>query len=155
MGDQHRLETELCALVWEWFTHRPMSATMSKSFATPVDVPDELLVSITSVEPYRSRVVEDARQYIAMPHFHGIGLTIGTENPTEAPFGEWERSVRPFTFWVRSYAHMDGRGVDFREEEWDLMVFEEGRWKIASLWTDAAQDRVRYETDMIRKQAAD
>lgn len=155
MEDQHTLETELCALVWEWFTRRPMSAKISPSFATPVEVPDDLLAGITSVEPYRSRVVEDARQYLAIPHMTGIGLTIGAENPTEAPFGEWERAVSPFTFWARWYLHMDGRGVESREEEWDLVVFEDGRWKIASLWTDATRDRTRGEMDMIRKHAAD
>ena len=153
MGDQNTLETELVALVWEWFTHRPMSAEISKSFATPVEVPDDLLLSITSVEPYRARVLEDARQYLAVPHWTGIGLTIGTENPSEAPCGEWERGVSPLTFWARWHAHMDGRGVDSREEEWDLVVFEDGRWKIASLWNDATRDRFRSEIALVRKHA--
>jgi hypothetical protein len=155
MGDQGTLGTELCALAEEWFMHRPISAKMSKSFATPVEVPDELLVGITSVEPYRSRVVEDARQYLAIPQFTGIGLTIETENPTEAPFGAWKRCVSPFTFWASWNVLMDGSQTESRKEEWDLVVFEDGRWKIASLLTDATRDQNRSEIDMIRNHAAD
>ena len=145
----------LTALVQEWLEQRPMSVDIRTYSFEPVDIPDVLSPTITDVEPYRSQVIDDARQWLAFPIFRGLAVEYGVEDFEIVRADAWESTISPLRFWASWASVMSAMDpaydVEYHRERWERVVHEDGRWKIAVFWSDEDRDRAREEVAKIKR----
>ena len=126
---------QLLALIAAWLDARPIGLSGSRA---PREVPDALLATITSREPYRSQVIADVRQYLALPRMVGIGLIYEIVEPiASAPFELWDSSISPLTIRLLWSRTMNSGFDEIAYEHVHRVALEDQQWKIVSLWDDA------------------
>lgn len=101
----------------------------------PVEIPDELLELVTRFEPYRRQALDDASTYLSLFCPLGLAPVVHVASHVVRPFEHWSHAIRGLEFRVESSDAMTiGSATTSWSERWDLVVLEEGRWKVASLW---------------------
>jgi hypothetical protein len=140
---------QLLALIAAWMDARPIGLSGPQ---TPRDVPDALLATITSVEPYRSETIADARQYLALPRMIGIGLIYEIVEPVAtAPFDLWDISISPLTIRLLWSRTMDSGFNELAYEHIHRVALEDQQWKIVSLWDDALRKQSQLFLEQLRR----
>jgi hypothetical protein len=140
---------QLLALIAAWMNARPIGLSGSKA---PREVPDALLATITSQEPYRSQVIADARQYLALPRMVGIGLIYEIVEPiASAPFEVWDSSISPLTIRLLWSRTMDSRFNEIAYEHMHRLALEDRQWKLVSLWDDALRKESLLFLEQLRR----
>src|SRR4051812_15589145 len=107
-------EHELVDLARTWIEARPFGLPCAEDVAA---IPARLQALLTTVEPYRSQALADARRFLALPKPIGLGLTVTLAALTEAtPCAGWARSIRPLQLHVAWAERMDGGFTDSADE---------------------------------------
>lgn len=142
---------ELTTMLNGWLWRRPLGLPQAMD-QEAVEVPSDLLATVTSKEPYRSRVLEDASIWLAIPICAGIGLEAILEpTPEVLPFEDWEKSIAPLRFEANWSRDMTGRETEGFAMEIRRVCVEEGAWKIVELWDIAERGRAIEELRALRE----
>lgn len=129
---------QLLGLITLWMDARPIGLAAMRELRA---VPDALLATITSSEPYRQQAITDAQTYLALPKLVGIGLRYEIVEPvTIAPFEQWAAAISPLTIRCRWSRTMDSDFTDYTDERLHCVAIENDRWKIMSLWDDLVRN---------------
>jgi hypothetical protein len=123
---------QLLAMITTWMNARPLGLAGPHA---PREIPADLLATITSAEPYRTQVIADAREYLALPRMVGVGLIYELVEPLDGePFEQWDTTISPLTIRLLWSRTMDS---GFNEQAYEYVHrvgLEAGQWKIVSLW---------------------
>jgi len=144
-----RHEHALSELVTCWYRHLRMGGPFGSTYE-PVDVPPELVDTITAVEPYRARALSDARIYLGIPSLVGAGFSIRVDHVECAPHEGWSRSISPLSFRACCRTHIEGRVPQSYSGAWDRVALEDGRWKLVSLWDESTRADVTAQIAALR-----
>ena len=140
---------QLLALIAAWMGARPLGLAGAQG---PRDVPEALLATITSVEPYRSQTLADAREYLALPRMVGIGLVYELVEPqAHGPFELWDISISPLTIRLLWSRTMDSGFNELAYEHIHRVALEDQQWKIVSLWDDALRQQSLQYLEQLRR----
>jgi hypothetical protein len=143
----------LAALVLRWIQARPLGASTLTPVAQPVEVPADLLPTVTRHEPWRSRVLADAAFWLAAPRHFGLGLEVLLEGlPAVRAEPPWQRLVAPLRFRTSVVDRMDPwtQQVQERRDTFARVGCEDGAWKLVALWEDDARTSWMRSLDAIR-----
>jgi hypothetical protein len=125
---------QLLTLIAAWIDARPLGLAGAHG---PRDIPDALLATITSVEPYRGQTIADAHAYLTLPRIVGIGLMYELVEPLAiSSFEQWDTSISPLTVRLLWSHTMDSGFNEAADEYVHRVALEAGQWKIVSLWDD-------------------
>jgi len=131
-------EHELVDLARTWVEARPFGRPRADDVAV---IPAPVQALLTTVEPYRSQALADARRFLALPKPIGFGLTATLAAlPETAPCAGWARSIRLLQLHLAWAERMDGGYTDSADETIAQVAWEDGRWVVVQLW-DAALRR--------------
>ena len=149
------IEESLAELVMLWVMERPVGGTLFDVAAADFDqteIPPSLLGTITNKEPARSLVLADAKILLRIPTKCGIGINIEISKPFEiVPFDDWEQTISPLKAVIHWSLTMSGDNSEYRRTEINRVVFEDERWKIASILNDQERAETINQIEIIRE----
>jgi hypothetical protein len=136
-------------LIQLWMSHAAQwGRTDEEDFFKPVAVPQELLATVTQVEPDRAQVMSDASFWLSTPQSNGLGLEyrLGDFQVTRDEHNR--QIIAPLQLsahWANSMSTFD---PNYQQDDYSFarLVHEDGQWKMAALWT--AKDREDYHRTM-------
>ena len=146
--DNHNLLIELVKL---WVINRPFGSIFDIK-SSNIDVPKNLLNTITNQEPYRKQVLQDAQIYLSIPIMYGIGMEIKILSSVKTtPFAYWEQTISPLETRVSWSQTMSGDYTDFFDISFDRVVFEKNIWKLASIWDDKTRKETLKQITLLKE----
>ena len=129
-------------LLFRWFSSRRRGSPFFDDIAE-VSVPDELASTITSSQPARDRAIHDAEVFLGLPNAVGSGLNIEIAQPFAiVDFESWETSVSPVNVVQHWVSTPDMVGPGSSPDTICRVVFEDGQWKIHTIWDDETREEM-------------
>jgi hypothetical protein len=104
---------------------------------------DSIVDSITACEPFRAQVLADAKFFLRGP-LPGIGAHVEIRGGLPfMSYQHWERAISPFLFTVHWSWTMRASTDDWDKFDYELdrVVFEDGRWRVASIYNDERREK--------------
>lgn len=141
------MDESLKKLVWDWAFRSEREGVPTGLIENP-KLPDWVLEKITSVEPFRAQVIEDATLYWAMPMPFGFGMELFVpENIEISPFQNWQETIRNFTAKMEYCEDMSGRECYRYEVKLERIGRENDEWRIIEIFdqTERAQTTKVFE----------
>ncbi len=145
------IDENLKKLISEW-AFRSGREAFPGSFLENPRLPESLLNQITTVEPFRSKAIEDAIIYWSMPSGFGFGMEVFFPEKVEiVAFRDWRETVRNLTAQMEYCDRMDGTDCSRYDVKLERVGREAGEWRIIEIFSDLERQKRSKILEMMKE----
>lgn len=146
-----QMDESLKKLIWDWAFRVEREVNSLELIQNP-SLPDWVLDKITSIEPFRSQAIEDAKIYWAMPMPFGFGMELFLPEKIEtSPFQDWQETIHNFTAQMEYCERMDCLDCHRYDIKLERIGYEKGEWLIIKVFNESELIQFRKAFDFFKQ----